>query len=112
MTTRIRTGEIPVVGQDADLEACPRIIEGTQSMTVYKPVEKLAKRAAECAIALAKGEKLTGDDISTINDGTYDIPYIGLKPIAVTAENMNEVIINSGFHLKEDVYLYNPEKMP
>lgn len=105
-------GEIPVVGQDADLEACQRIIEGTQSMTVYKPVEKLAKRAAECAIALAKGEELTGDDISTINDGTYDIPYIGLKPIAVTAENMNEVIINSGFHLKEDVYLYNPEKMP
>ena len=99
-------GEIPVVGQDADLEACQRIVEGTQTMTVYKPFERLAKRAAGCAIALARGEELTGDDITTINDGSFDIPYIGLDPIAVTAENMDEVIINSGFHLKEDVYLY------
>ena len=103
-------GEIPVVGQDADLEACQRIIEGTQTMTVYKPVEKLAKRAAECAISLAKGEEITGEDVTTINDGTYAISYIGLTPIAVTAENMDEVIVNSGFHLKEDVYLYAPEK--
>ena len=35
-------GEILVVGQDADLAACQRIVEGTQVMTVYKPVEKLA----------------------------------------------------------------------
>ncbi len=105
-------GDILVVGQDADLEACQRIVEGTQIMTVYKPVEKLAKRAAECAVSLAKGEALKGDDVTVINDGTYDIAYIGLEPVAVTAENMNEVIINSGFHLKEDVYLNAPEKMP
>lgn len=105
-------GEIPVVGQDADLEACQRIVEGTQTLTVYKPVEKLAKRAAECAIKLANGEELTDEDVTTINDGTYVIPYIGLTPVGVTAENMNEVIIQSGFHLKEDVYLNVPEKMP
>lgn len=105
-------GDLPVVGQDADLEACQRIVEGTQGMTVYKPVERLAKRAAECAIALAMGKELEGDDITTINDGTYDIPYIGLTPIAVTKDNLDEVIISSGFHLKEDVYLNVPEKMP
>ena len=32
-------GDICVVGQDADLEACQKIVEGTQLMTVYKPVE-------------------------------------------------------------------------
>jgi D-xylose transport system substrate-binding protein len=36
---------------------------------------------------------------------------VGLEPTAVTAENMDEVIINSGFHLKEDVYLNVPEQM-
>jgi len=101
-----------VVGQDADLEACQRIVEGTQTMTVYKPVEKLASRAAECTIALIKGEELSGDDVMSFNDGKYDVPYVKLTPIAVTEENMNEVIINSGFHLKEDVYLYSPSKMP
>ena len=47
-----------------------------------------------------------------MNDGTYEIPYIGLEPISVNEDNMNEVIIESGFHLKEDVYLNVPGKMP
>lgn len=105
-------GNILVVGQDADLEACQRIVEGTQVMTAYKPVEKLAKRAAECAVALAKGEEITGDDVAMLENGDYQVPYVGLEPISVTEENMNEVIINSGFHLKEDVYLNVPDKMP
>ncbi|MBQ9926362.1 MAG: substrate-binding domain-containing protein [Lachnospiraceae bacterium] len=105
-------GEILVVGQDADLEACQRIVEGTQVMTAYKPVEKLAKRAAECAVALAKGEEIAGDDVTVIDNGKYQVPYVGLKPISVTEENINEIIINSGFHLKEDVYLNVPHKMP
>ena len=104
--------DILVVGQDADLEACQRIVEGTQVMTVYKPVEKLAKRAAECAVLLAKGEEIEGEDVSAINDGSYQITYVSLEPISVNAYNMNEVIIGSGFHLKEDVYLNVPDKMP
>ena len=105
-------GNMNIVGQDADLEACQRIVEGTQLMTVYKPVEKLAKRAASCAIALAKGERLEAEDVKTINDGSFDVPYIAMEPISVTKDNMNEVIIGSGFHLKEDVYLNVPELMP
>lgn len=102
-------GDIYVVGQDADLEACQRIVEGTQLMTVYKPVEKLAKTAAECAISLAEKKGLDEFEVVTYEDGTSSIPYIGLTPIAVTKDNIDEVIINSGFHLKEDVYLYQTE---
>ncbi|MCM1123620.1 MAG: substrate-binding domain-containing protein [Eubacterium sp.] len=101
-----------VVGQDADLEACQRIVEGTQLMTVYKPVEKLAQRAAECAVALAQGEEITGDDVTMLDNGSFLVPYVGLEPISVTKENINDVIINSGFHLKEDVYLNVPDRMP
>ena len=95
-------GEVCVVGQDADLEACQRIVEGTQYMTVYKPVEGLAKTAAEKAVAMAKGEELNVTD--TINDGTYDVPYDKLEPIAVTAENMDEVITGK-YHQKSEIYL-------
>ena len=96
-------GERPVVGQDADLEACQRIVEGTQLMTVYKPVEKLARQAAVCAVKLAKGEPL-GEEAGLIESGGYQVPYVRLEPIAVTKENMNEEIIESGFHRKDDVY--------
>ncbi len=96
-------GKMPVVGQDAELEACQRIVEGTQLMTVYKPVEKLAKAAAEYAVKLANGEELGIED--SYMEGAYEIPCVTLTPIKVTKSNMDEVIINSGFHLKEDVYM-------
>ncbi len=104
-------GEIMVAGQDADLEACQRIVEGTQVMTVYKPVEKLARKAAECAVLLAEGKPLPEETV-TIANGAYEVPYIGLEPISVDQNNINDVIIGSGFHLKEDVYLNVPSKMP
>ena len=104
-------GEIMVAGQDADLEACQRIVEGTQVMTVYKPVEKLARKAAECAVLLAEGKPLPEETV-TIENGAYEVPYIGLEPISVDQNNINDVIIGSGFHLKEDVYLNVPSKMP
>ena len=107
-----QAGDILVVGQDADLAACQRIVEGTQVMTVYKPVERLATRAAEAAVALAKGEEITGDDVSVISSGSYKVPYIGLEPISVNRDNIDDVIIGSGFHLKEDVYLNVPGQMP
>ena len=104
-------GDIMVVGQDADLEACQRIVEGTQVMTVYKPVEKLAQKAAECAVLLAEGKELPEETV-TIESGNYQVPYIGLEPISVDKTNINDVIIGSGFHLKEDVYLNVPAEMP
>ncbi len=105
-------GQVLVVGQDADLEACQRIVEGTQLMTVYKPVERLARRAAECAVALAKDRQILGEDVTMLDNVRYRVPYVALQPVCVTAENINEVIINSGFHLKEDVYLNVPGRMP
>ena len=95
-------GSICVVGQDADLDACQRIVEGTQCMTVYKPVEKLAQRAAQLAVKLADGEELGVKQ--TISDGTNDIMYECLEPVAVTKENMDEVITGK-YHEKSEIYL-------
>ena len=96
-------GEKIVVGQDADLLACQHIVEGTQLMTVYKPVEKLASEAAKASFAMASGQAL--ENTLLINDGIYDVPYIAIEPIAVDVSNMDSVIIESGFHSRDDVYL-------
>ena len=40
-------GQVIVVGQDGDLAACQRIVEGTQYMTAFKSIEDLARQAAE-----------------------------------------------------------------
>lgn len=105
-------GKVFIVGQDADLAACQRIVEGTQTMTVFKQVEDLAKAAAYLSVALGKGEDITDykENLTyyvedTINDGTYEIPYYKLDIVPVTADNIDKVIIDSGFHTREDVYL-------
>ena len=95
-------GGVCVVGQDADLDACQRIVEGTQCMTVYKPVEKLARRAAELAVKLSQGEEL--GVYRQISDGTNMIPYECLEPVAVTKENMDEIITGK-YHEASDIYL-------
>lgn len=108
LSERQLAGKVIVVGQDADLDACQRVVEGTQAMTVYKPIEELAKVAAECAISL--GEEKSVDKISyplgrKALDNGKEIAYLGLEPTAVRRDNMDEIIIDSGFHLKEEVYL-------
>ena len=101
-------GKKMVSGQDADLEACQRIVEGTQLMTVYKPIEKLAGKAAEAAVALANGEELPAEELSEYDDGKKTVPYLKIETVSVSKDNMDDVIIKNGFHLKEDVYLNVP----
>jgi len=95
-------GKVFVSGQDADLAALQRVVAGTQSMTVYKPVSQLATRAAEAAVALAKGEKPATD--KTVNNGRVDVPFIYLEPIAVDKDNVDATVIKDGYQQRDAVY--------
>lgn len=102
-------GKVQVVGQDGDLAACQRIVEGTQTMTAFKSIEILAKAAARYAINMAKGEKMERIN-SSIFDGKEEIPFCMIQPIAVTKDNMDEIIVDGGVHSEEDVYLNVPKE--
>ncbi len=95
-------GKIPVAGQDADLAAIQRIVHGTQTMTAYKPIRELARKAAELSVALAEGERVEVD--SNINNGKIEVPSVLLSPIEVHKDNIEETIIADGFHSREEVY--------
>ncbi len=95
-------GKVMVVGQDADLAATQRIVEGQQLMTVYKPLSQLARQAALFAHSMTTGKPITFK--ATINDGTYNVPYYALTPIAVTKANMLDTVIKDKFHSLADVY--------
>lgn len=100
-------GNVVVIGQDGDLAACQRIVEGTQYMTAFKSIEDLAREAAKYAVEIGSGREASELKGVTekVNDGTYDIPSKVLDPIAVTRENIDEVIIDGGFHRRDEVYL-------
>jgi D-xylose transport system substrate-binding protein len=52
-------GSVPVSGQDADKAALNRVALGTQTVSVWKDSRELGKRAAEIALDLAGGKKMT-----------------------------------------------------
>lgn len=94
--------KVQVVGQDADLVACQRIVTGKQALTVYKPIKNLVEKTVEVCLSLVNGEEIKSD--TTIYDGTYDVPYIVIGVEAVTKDNIDDTVIKDGFHLYEDVY--------
>ena len=94
-------GKVIVTGQDADLAACQRIVAGTQTMTVYKPLTQLAKRAAELAVKLAKGQPIIAK--AETDNGKVGVPSVLLDIVAVTKENIRETIIADGFRKEADI---------
>ena len=95
-------GKVAISGQDADLAGIKRIVAGTQTMTVYKPISKLADKAAEVAVQLGKKEAPTSN--AKLNNGVKDVPAYLLDPISVTKENIDATVIQDGFHSKDAVY--------
>ncbi len=96
-------GKVLVSGQDADLAGCQRIAAGTQSMTVYKPIKKLAEKAAEIAVLMAQKKPLT-DPTTTVPNGKKDVTSILIEPIEVDKDNLDSTVIADGYQKKEDVY--------
>src|SRR6185503_19679677 len=65
-------GKVLVTGQDAALDAVQRIVEGKQTMTIYKPLQPLAFAAVDAAMKLARKETVDAKD--KINNGKIDVP--------------------------------------
>ncbi|MGC9536060.1 sugar ABC transporter substrate-binding protein [Streptomyces sp. UG1] len=94
----------PVTGQDADLEALRRIVEGEQVMTVYKPFDKQAAAAAAMAVALGRGEDAEDVATTTIDSPTTkDIPSVLLTPNAVTAADIGKTVVRDGVYTVEQI---------
>jgi D-xylose transport system substrate-binding protein len=102
LAERRLAGQVMVVGQDAELISCQHILEGLQLMTVYKPIGKLAARAARIAVALANKNPIPQDTLMDNRSGVMIPSYIEM-PVAVDKDTM-DVIIKDGFHSYEDVY--------
>ncbi len=111
LSERRLAGKIPVVGQDADIAACQYVVEGSQLITIYKPISTLAREAAFFAVSMVKNEYKAPSTI--INNGKQDVPVFWLSPVEVTRKNMDEVVIKSGFHTAEEIYRNIPvQKRP
>lgn len=91
-----------VTGQDAELTALKRIMEGKQTSTLYKDTVVLSKAAIDTAVKLAKGEEIEAEKNVTWGENT-DAPWVTVDATVVTEDNMQEIIIDAGVYTEEEI---------
>ena len=92
-------GSVPVTGQDGDLAAINRVARGTQLVSVWKDSRALGKVAAEAALMLADGKKMTDvPNVAPFSGGKRGVTVnsILLEPTPITKDNIN-VVIDAGW---------------
>jgi D-xylose transport system substrate-binding protein len=100
----IKPSTRPTTGQDAELAGIQRILVGDQYMTVYKAVKPEAEKAAQIAVALAKGSKPPSSLFNQqVNNGAKKVPSVILTPVAVTKSNIKSTIIKDQFWTKAQI---------
>jgi D-xylose transport system substrate-binding protein len=98
-------GGVAVSGQDGDHAALNRIALGTQTVSVWKDARALGKKAAEVALLLADGKKMSEiPGVAKFADGPKKIEMNSffLTPIPITKDNL-DVVIDAGWIGKDEV---------
>ena len=88
-------GKVVVSGQDADLAAVRRVIAGTQTMTVYKPLRALASNAATVAVQLVRNQKPAYN--AQMHNGFKKVDSMLLKPVLLNKSNV-DLLVKDGFY--------------
>ncbi len=94
-------GKVAVTGQDAQLNAIKHINKGTQLMTLFKDPSKAGKEALQAAVKLLENEDPGINNKE--NNNKIDVPTILFSPKLVDKDNINQVLINSGYYNLREV---------
>ena len=94
-----------LTGQDADLANVKAMLDGKQSMTVWKDTRKLGEQVATMVDQLIKGETVSVNDEKTYDNGVKVVPTFLVEPEVVTKENVQSALVDSGFYKASDLGL-------
>lgn len=96
-------GKVLVAGMDADLQNLQEIINGTQTCTIYKPIQKMASAAAEIAFKLGSGLECERT-FQTISNGKMLVPSLLFDGDIVNKHNIKLTVVSEGYQREEDIF--------
>ncbi len=85
-----------VTGQDAEMASVQYIIDGKQSMTVFKDVRTLVKDSIDMAVSVLKDE--TPETTGAYDNKSKEVPAKQTEVITVDQENVKAALIDSGYY--------------
>lgn len=95
---------MPVItGQDAEIASVKLIMDGVQYSTIFKDTRALAERAVKATVELLDGAEPTANDTDSYHNGEKVVPAYLLEPVVVTADNVMEALVETGFWTEEQV---------
>ncbi len=89
-----------VTGQDAEKASVQYIIDGKQSMTVFKDVRTLVSDAIKAAVTFIQGQ--TPVSTNTYDNGKIQVPAAPSAVIVVDKSNVKAALIDSGYYQASD----------
>lgn len=89
-----------VTAQDAEKASIQYIIDGKQSMTVFKDVRSLVKDSIGMAVSLLEGK--TPETTGSYDNGNKDVPAKQTEVITVDKDNVKAALIDSKYYEEKE----------
>ena len=83
--------------------ACKNILNGTQTFSIYKDTRLLAEKCVTMIEAVLNGAEPEINDTEQYNNGVITVPSYLCTPVAVNADNLNEIIVGGGYYTEEQL---------
>jgi putative multiple sugar transport system substrate-binding protein len=92
-----------LTGQDCDITSMKNMMQGLQSMSVFKDTRTLAARVVTMVDSILKGSDPEVNDTKTYDNGTGIIPSYLCEPVICTLDNYKELLIDSGYYTEDQI---------
>ncbi|MCR5617060.1 MAG: sugar-binding protein [Clostridiales bacterium] len=97
-------GTYPIItGQDCDIVNVKNMLEGKQSMSIFKDTRTLAGKVVEMVNAILSGSEPPINDTETYNNGVITVPSYLCEPVFADADNYKEILIDSGYYTEDQL---------
>ena len=98
------TGNYPIItGQDCDIANVKNMIEGKQSMSIFKDTRTLAAQVVKMVGQILTDSTVDVNDTESYDNGTGIIPSFLCEPVFADANNYKTILIDSGYYTEDQL---------
>lgn len=92
-----------LTGMDCDITGVKNILQGTQSMSVFKDTRILADKVVGMVNAVLTGTEPEVNDTQSYDNGTGIIPSYLCEPVVCTVDNYQTLLVDSGYYTADEL---------